>query len=83
LALTALCAEFFVVIHLDHDCTGGESSVCRETGPARRLLESLGGAGIIALAAGLVFAPAVPEQRPRLFCPAPLTLVSLKIKFNS
>jgi hypothetical protein len=83
LALAAVFAESFVFTHLDHDCIGEHCSVCLQIEIAQSLLQGLGRIGLLALAACLV--PQIFKAiKSRLsFAVIPLTLVGLKIKYNS
>jgi hypothetical protein len=83
LALSAVFAGFFAVVHLDHNCIGEKCSLCQEIQTARRMLEALGRLGVIALIAGLVPVLKVPGKSRVLFFLTAPTLVSLNIQCNS
>ena len=84
LALAAVFAEAFVFTALDHDCIGEYCPICPQIEMAQRLLDGLGRIGAIGLVAAFAAACASPAAKnPGLQRPASLTLVSLKIKYNS
>ncbi|MDR0878819.1 MAG: hypothetical protein LBN21_12265 [Treponema sp.] len=83
LVFTAVFAEGFVFTHLDHDCIGEHCSVCLQIQIAQSLLEGLARFGIFAIAAGLILQTFVIIKSRLSFVTIPLTLVELKIKYNS
>jgi hypothetical protein len=84
LVMAAVSVEAFIHRHSDHDHDGAEGacSVCMQLAIAQHMLDSL---ACIALALSASFAAdANKPATVQFFCVAsPLTLISLKVQFNT
>jgi hypothetical protein len=78
-----ISADVFAFAHLNHDCAGEQCAVCSQIAIARNFVGALGCAAAAAFMRGVAGVTVSFTKQDPEFCLSPVTLVSLKTRFNS
>ena len=79
--LVILCSSAFIILHADHDCSGGDCRICTALAECREVLNTFGTVAAGALTAALMLCSAVLSDCVIIKSLAEhTTLISLKVE---